>query len=152
MTITEAQNIANEYLSKLDKPLPGFLWGLGVAEEIYNKYYFDLHLIANNKEKQLEAPVGGARGIIVDRNNKEVKIISHGEFASLQRNQRELDSIYNAFTLLKHDRKNLIVIKSKYKLSSVQLLKLIKELNSAELDREEIFNTISELIKKVKYS
>ena len=151
MTVIEARNMAQKYTTGMGEVLPGFIFGLGDPEEFYDKFYFDLVFLTLSGEQPLEPPVaGGARGVVVEKRNKEVRPVSHAEYASIVNNQTELEETYEAFIMLKQDKRKLSFIKDKYKLSSSQLLNLIKTMESTDLVTEQTFDTLNKLIEGVK--
>jgi hypothetical protein len=150
MTISEARHIARNYASGLGEALPGFKYGIGYEEDFFDKFYFDFIFLDVGGLDAKEPPfAGGARGITVDKKTSEVSVMSHGGYAALAHRQNELNQTYELFKGLKENRENLSLIKSKYNLTSKNLLSLLKVLEENSLSKEKIFEEIAQLIGSI---
>jgi len=87
MNIEELHNIAITYTDNMGEVIPGFKFGI-TNPRLFTKYaYFNFTLQSINKDINREPPaVGGAPGIVVNRDTGEVKVISFSELRSLEAN------------------------------------------------------------------
>ena len=151
MTTTEAKHIAQQHVSDMGEVLPGFMFGLGDEEEFVDKYYFDFIWLTLNGQIPQEPPVaGGARGLTVNKYDKQVELISHGGYGVLKDIESKLTETYQLLSDFKNGKIRLPEIKAKFDLTSEQLLELSKVIKNTELSRETIFKIVNVLLDKVK--
>ncbi len=151
MTDIEARYIAQQYVSEMGEVLPGFMFGLGDEEKFVDKYYFDFIWLNLDGQSPKGPPVaGGARGLTVNKYDRQVELISHGEYAALRDSENKLTDTYQLLSDFKNGKSRLTDLKAKFDLTSEQLLELSKIIKETELNREATFEIVNKLLDKVK--
>lgn len=151
MTTSEAKRIAFEYADKMGEVLPGYKLGIGDHEDFSDRFYFDFVFLTIEGLTPLESPVaGGARGLTIDKNSKQIKLATHADYSSLLRRQVELHDTYEFLQGLKNGKGSLIAAKEKYNLSSEQLLEFLKALEIEEFSRDDTFKVLTRFLQRSK--
>lgn len=151
MKQAEANEIAEKYTKELGEVLPGFIYGINSCEEFLQCYFFDFVFLTLDGKVPEEPPVaGGARGISIDKEKKTVEPVTFVGYALLKREDAEVNHLYKMLENVKARSKLLTTLKSKYNLTSDELLRLKKALENTEVKKENAMQLISELIKRVK--
>ena len=84
ITQLEAKIIAEKYVAELGEVLPGYIFGISEIQILNLYFYFDFILLNLEKQIPKNPPmVGGAPGIIIDKNSGKVEIISFSKLSSL---------------------------------------------------------------------
>lgn len=151
MTVAEAKYIAQQYVSKMGEVIPGFRFGIGNTEEFTNNYYFDFIWLTLNGETPKNSPLaGGARGLSVNKHNRQVSSLSHGEYSSLRNEEVELTNTYELLLDFKNGNMHLQELKAKFGLTSEQLLKFSKIIKDIELNREATYTIRNSILSQLK--
>jgi len=151
MTTPEARHIAQQYTSKMGEILPGFTFGLGDEEELTDKYYFDFIWLTLDGQIPEEPPVaGGARGLTVNKHDKQVELTTHGDYGALKDKESKLTEMYLLLSDFKNGKKSLTEVKAKFDLTSEQLLELSKVIKDTELSKERIHEIVNRLLGRLK--
>lgn len=151
MTDTEARHIAQKYISEMGEVLPGFMFGLGDEEKFVDKYYFDFIWLNLDGQEPKEPPLaGGACGLTVNKYDRQVELISHGEYAALRESENKLTDTYQLLTDLKNGKYRLTDLKARFDLTSEQLLEFSKIIKETTLNREAAYEIVNKLLDKVK--
>ena len=151
MTTSEAKHIAQQYISQMSEVLPGFKFGIGDEEELTDRYYFEFIWLTLDGQIPEQPPVaGGARGLTVNKNDREVELTTHGGYGVLKDNENKLNETYLLLSDFKNGKTNLAEIKVKFDLTSEQLLVLSKIIKDTELIKERIYEIVNGLIDGVK--
>ena len=151
MTDIEARHIAQQYVSEMGEVLPGFMFGLGDEEKFVNKYYFDFIWITLNGEIPEEPPIaGGTRGLIVNKYDGLIELISHGCYAVLRDSEDKLTKTYQLLSDFKNGKLRLAELKAKFDLTSEQLLEFSKIIKETELNRESTYEIVNRILYKEK--
>lgn len=151
MTDRDARHIARNYALGMGEVLPGFKLGIGDEEEFTDKYYFDFIWLTLNDQIPNEPPVaGGACGLTVDKNDSQVELLTHGGYCVLKDSENKLVEMFQLLIDFKNGKKHLADVKSKFDLSSEQLLELSKLIKNTELIKENMYEIINRLLDKVK--
>lgn len=152
MIETEAREIALQYALKNIEVLPGFKNEIGDTEEFTNKYYFDLRLVPLDGDIKEDISFGGARGLVVDKNNSEIEIMTHSDYYMLSERENELARIHQFLLGFKNEKKKLTDIKTILDLSSKQLLQLSNFVKNMEFKKEKTYEIVSKLLEEIKYA
>jgi hypothetical protein len=153
MTISEAKHIAEQYVLEMGEILPGFRFGVGVEEEFTGKFYFDFVLLTLDGKQSEEPPfAGGPRGLTVNKQNREVEVLSFGEYAALKNTEDKLTATYQLLVDFKNGKMRLTEVRAKFNLNSEELLKFSKVIESTELSREKTYAIVKELLDKSRDS
>ena len=147
----DARHIARNYTLEMGEVLLGFKLGIGDEEELIDKYYFDFIWLTLNGQIPNEPPIAsGARGLTVDKNNSQVKLLTHGGYTVLRERENKLVEMYQLLIDFKNGQKHLADIKAKFDLSSEQLLELLKLIKNTELIKEKTYEIMNRFLDKVK--
>ena len=151
MTPLEARHIAQEYASEMGEVLPGFIYGIGDEENFTDKYYFDFIWLTLDGRSAKEPPVaGGPRGLTVNKHDREVNLTTFGGYSGLKDRESKLIETYQLLSDFKNRKIHLSEVKTKFDLNSDQLLQLSKIIESTELDKGTTYETINQLLNKVR--
>lgn len=153
MTAKEIRNIAEAHITGLNESLPphaNIKFGFGEMTEFLTCCYFDFRLLDANDQEYKEPPVAGAPGFIVSKNDKQAKTISLGELGALKRHEEELTEIYQMLLDVKGRNTSLMKLKSKYNLTSKQLLSVKHLLDNHKIDRNRSEELIAEILKSIQ--
>lgn len=144
----EAKIIARDFVAK-ENQLPTepleFKLGVGEMTEFLRYYYFDFRLLNTGGGEYKGPSMGGAPGFTISKNKKETKTISFGELAKLRMYEKNIDDIYELLLDVK-ENKSLHRLKSRFNLTSEQILKIIKELSHHTINRKTALKLISEIV------
>ncbi|MBT1696186.1 hypothetical protein KK083_04830 [Fulvivirgaceae bacterium PWU4] len=152
MTAEELRTIAEAHVAGLNGSSPPHAqikFGIGEMTEFLTCYYFDFRLLDANDQEYKEPPVAGAPGFIVSKNDKQAKTISLGDLGALKRREVELTEIYQMLADVKERNTSLMKLKSKYDLTSKQLLCVKRLLDDHEIDRNSSEELITEILKDI---
>jgi hypothetical protein len=147
----EAKMIAGDFVAKENQLLTQFKLGVGEMTEFLRHYYFDFRLLNTDGEEYNGPPMGGAPGLIISKSDKQTKTVSFGELAKLRMYEKDIDDIYEVLVDVKED-KSLHRLKSKFNLTSEQILKIIKELSHHTSNRKTALKLISETVGDLDHS
>lgn len=150
MTFIEAKSVAQRYVEEMGEILPGFKFGIGDSTEFINKYYFDFIWLTLHDQIPIEPPLaGGACGLTVTKKDNQVRPITYAKYCELQRNENELNEMYQMLSDFKNNKKNLTEIKAIFNLNSEQLLELSKIVKAMQFDKTNIYEVMN-MIQKIK--
>ena len=74
-------------------------------------------------------------------------MLSFGDLGLLEQHEEELNEVYSRLTEIKNDLKSLNWLKSKYNLTSRELLRIKKVLSATELGRARVLEETEEISK-----
>lgn len=149
MTSTEAKEVARQYAWDMGESLPGFRFGIGNEEEFTDNYYFDFILLTSDGQQPEEPPLaGGPIGLTVNKHNKQVQVLTHGNYAALKHREHTLTEIYQSVLDFKNGIKSLVELKEKSDLNLAQILELSRMITNTQGDKEDIYNKLSEMLYK----
>lgn len=74
-------------------------------------------------------------------------MLSFGDLGLLEQHEGELNEVYSRLTEIKNDLKSLNWLKSKYNLTSRELLRIKKVLSATELGRARVLEETEEISK-----
>ncbi len=141
--------IASEYVESMGEVFSGYKFGFGQAKEFTSKYYFDFIFLTLDGDTPEEPPVaGGACGFTIDKKTMKIETLSFADLGLLEQNEKEINDVYYKLKDLKENSKSLNWLKSKYQLSSPELLKIKKVLTKTDIQKEQIIDQLNELITK----
>ena len=83
------------------------------------------------------------------KSDKQAKTISFGDLWALKRQEEELTEIYQTLVDVKDRSTSLMKLKSKYNLTSPQLLNVKHLLDNREIDRNRCKQLIAEILKNI---
>lgn len=152
MTAEELSTIAEAHVAGLNERLPPHAeikFGVGKMTEFLTCYYFDFRLLDANDQGYTGPPVAGAPGFTVLKSDRQTKTISFGDFWALKRQEDELTEIYQMLVDVKDRDASLMKLKSKYNLTSKQLLKVRHVLDDHQIDRNRSKELIAEILKNI---
>lgn len=142
-------DIASEYVESQGEVLKGYIYGYKGPIEFITKYYFDFVILTiDGNIPEIPPFVGGACGFTIDKKDKTIKVLSFGEYASLQNKNREILETYDRLKDVKENSTSLSWLKNKYQLTSSELLKIKKDLSTVDIDKEQILVQLEEIIAK----
>ncbi|MEO1259981.1 MAG: hypothetical protein AAFZ15_14405 [Bacteroidota bacterium] len=148
----EFRDIAQKFVDRQGVVLPGFRYGVGEHREFIDKHYFNFIFVTLDGQIPDEPPIaGGTVGFTIDKKTKDIRSITHGQLGSLHIQEQEINLVYEKLTALKEKNKSLVWLKSRYGLTSKELLKFKKALKKVDLERKVILNQIADLVKNIKY-
>jgi len=151
MTGSEARHIAQQYVMEMGEIFPGFRFDIGEQEEFTGKFYFDFILVTLDGKRSEEPPfAGGARGVIVDKHNRQVQSISFRDYAALKNMENKLTATHQLLVDFKMGKRRLLEIKAKFNLDSEDLLKFSRVIKNTDLNRETTYAIIKEMLDKVR--
>ena len=144
----EFEKIAQEYIESFGEVMPGFKYRIGENKEYVSKHYYDFVFVTLEGKIPKEPPIaGGACGFTVDKKTRKIEMLSFGDLGLLEQHEEELNEVYSRLTEIKNDSKSLNWLKSKYNLTSRELLKIKKVLSATELGRARVLEETEEIIK-----
>ncbi|MCT4640202.1 MAG: hypothetical protein N4A72_21070 [Bacteroidales bacterium] len=143
----EYEKIAQGYVESFGEVLPGFKFRVGEQREFVWKYYYDFVFVALNGKVPEEPPLaGGACGFTIDKGTKEIEMLTFSDLETLKEKEEELTEIYLRVTDIKNESKSFSWLKSKYDLTSKELLRIKKIIMVSEFDRKTIIEEIENII------
>ena len=145
--MNEIYKIAKEYVDSFGEVYPGYKYGYSDLREFSFKYYFDFIFLSIDNQIPTEPLVaGGACGFIIDKKTKEIEVLTFCDLGELEDSEKELEELYEKLLEIKEESKSLMWLKSKYNLSSHQLLRVKKIIHQTSFIKEKIKEQLNELI------
>lgn len=134
--------------SSFGKVVLGYKFGSRKTKEFTDSNYFDFIFLDLDGNITEEAPVaGGSCGFTIDKKTLEIKNLTFCDLGMIAQNEREINNVYNKLTDIKEKSKSLMWLKSTYKLSSPELLKIKKAIDTTKFEKETVLEQIDQLIK-----
>ena len=144
----EFEKIAQEYIESFGEVMPGFKYRIGENKENVSKHYYGFVFVTLQGKIPKEPPIaGGGCGFTIDKKTRKIEILSFGDLGLLEQHEEELNEVYSRLTEIKNDSKSLNWLKSKYNLTSRELLKIKKVLSATKLGRAKVLEETEEIIK-----
>lgn len=154
ITIQEAHTIAADFINQLNAREPvnidfeiNFKVAVGDMMEFTFCYYFDYKYVKLNGQ---EYELAGAPGFIVSKTDGDAKTISHYELWELKRKEQSMDELCQLLKDIRENKEGLHIIKSRYNLTSQQILLFHKALQTAFIERTTASNILNEILQQIK--
>lgn len=145
------EEIAKNHVESLGEVVPGFKYDFTNRKDFFLKVYFSYTLVKlDGKELDHGLAFGGAPGFIIDRRTLKAETISWGDLDLLEARQRELEEMYNGLFDTKSGTSFLLSLKSKYELSSHQLVRLNKMIEHPNLSKLDVIYELDDIVLKNK--
>ena len=141
------KNIAQQYALTIGYPETGFIFDVANPKEFHNCFYFDL-IVKNISNNNDPIHFGGPAGIIVSKKDMQAHPISFGKLSLLEKNEAELEMLYNLLTGNSPINDQLSFLKKKFKMKSEQFLHLHDEIVGKE--KKVVLNIIQDMLDKQK--
>lgn len=146
--MNKIEEIANNYVESFGEVLPGFKYGFANLKEFTSKYYFDFVFKQMNGKIPKEPPIaGGSCGFTIEKKTLKIKNLTYFELGMLESNEKELNEIYDKIKNIKENKSSLSWLKSKFELSSKQLLEIKKTIENTEFEKETVLEQLNRIIK-----
>lgn len=146
----EALEIARNHVDQIEPDSKWWKYGYGNMKELTYSFYFDYTFLDINTNDLIEPPfAGGATGFLVDKYSRKVSDLGFGEMAELMYQENEINKTFNALMDIKENGGSLNLIKTKYGLSSSQLLELKRYLTGDFFEKEGVLMFIKEIIQQI---
>lgn len=144
LNIQEAMQIAQQYLSKQTIPFIGFKYHLESPKIYLNHFYFDFILETTNNKVSSETPlIGGACGFTIHQQTKKIEVLSFADVAALEIKYQQLENLYEDVLKIKARVKTISSIKTKYQLSTKDLLQIKKHLQQENIDQQFLYQLLN---------
>ncbi|MEM6806475.1 MAG: hypothetical protein AAF696_34065 [Bacteroidota bacterium] len=145
------EKIAQEHVESLGEYTPGFKCSFTNRREFCFYFIFDYSFIHIKTDKTARPPLaGGAVGFSIHKTSHKLTRLSFGDLGELEYRERKLEEAYQKLLALKSGEGSYTWLKAKYRLNSIELLRLKKILQKEELKKEEVLEKLEQWINKVK--
>ncbi len=150
MDSSEAQIIATKFLDEIGEVMKGFKYGLNSKFEEFNDVFvFEyIYLKLDGRIPKNPPIAGGPRGVCINKKDKKVVFITYGDYFELVQSEKLINETYILFTQFQKNKDNLSYIKSRYNLTSKQLLDLSKLIENETINREQVLEFIERILPK----
>ena len=146
--MNKIEEIANNYVESFGEVLSGFKYGFADLKEFTSKYYFNFVFKQMNGEIPKEPPVaGGHCGFTIEKRTLKIENLTFADLGILESNERELNEVYDKIKDIKENKSSLSWLKSKFELSSKQLLEIKRTIENTEFKKETILEQLNRIIK-----
>jgi hypothetical protein len=154
MTSQEALGLAGKFVDSYNGPRSAdidYKLGIGEMTEFTYSYHFEIIIVHLNGEPYVPPPVASSPiGLVISKHDGKAKKTDLYDLHQLKNEERRMDHLFALLTGIRENKGGLDIIKSRYQLSSRELLLFKKELQQAAFNRLTVSDILQELINKIK--